>query len=101
MESRKNWMEYFRLVTPFLLILFGIIGWFIKEDVSRINLKLEDIDHKMFVHLTNDEMHSPRSLMVTKAEFLVYQSMRDKQMGDLKDIIYDIRKLLERHMEMK
>ena len=92
----NDWMKYLRLITPFILLLFGIIGWFIQQDISRINSKLDTIDSKMFVHLTNEELHMPRSLAVTKAEFLVYQNMRDKQMADIKDLVYEIRRILER-----
>ena len=99
MTSKKNgWMQYFRLITPFLLLLFAIIGWLVKEDLTRINEKLEAIDHKMFTHLTNDELHMPRSLTVSKAEFLVYQDMRDKQISDIKEAVCDIRKSVERVM---
>ncbi len=51
------------------------------------NLKncLKGKDEKLFKHLTNDEIHTPKSIVVSKAEFDIYQVFRDKQMSDLKD----------------
>jgi len=66
------------VITPFLLLVMTAIG-------GSINSRLTDIDNKMFKHLTNDELHCPRSLMVTKAEYNIYQTMRDRQMADIKD----------------
>ena len=77
-EEKKSWTEYFRIITPFLLLVLTAIG-------GSINSRLSDIDSKLFKHLTNDEMHSPRSIMVTKAEYSIYQTMRDRQMADIKE----------------
>jgi len=79
-NGKKSLSEIFRWITPSLLT----IGIFI---LSGISTRSKDIDDKLFRHLTNDEIHSPRSLVVTKPEFLIYQEMRDKQMDDLKDLI--------------
>lgn len=101
MSSDDNWMKYLRLITPGLVIMFGIIGWFVRNEVANINSKVNDIDSKIFVHLTNHDLHTPQSLIVTKAEFLVYQNMRDKQMADMKEIMVNIEKMMERHVEVK
>jgi hypothetical protein len=73
LESLRN------SVTP-VLITIGIfyLGG-IKSDISKI-------DDKLFRHLTNDEIHAPRTMVVNKSEFEIYQIMRDRQMTDLKDI---------------
>jgi hypothetical protein len=67
--------------------------------MGNIMRQLEDIDAKLFKHLTNDEMHCPRSITVTKPEFLIYQSMRDKQMDEMRNGINRIENLIERHVE--
>ena len=86
----KQWTEIFRLITPFFLIVITYIG-------GNINTRLTDIDTKLFKHLTDNEIHSLRNLIVTKPEFLIYQEMRDKQMNDLKDlIIFNNKNLKER-----
>ena len=59
--------------------------------LANINSKVEQIDDKLFRHLTNDEMHSPRSLFVTKAEFEIYQELRSRQVADIKDLVADMR----------
>jgi hypothetical protein len=87
-SSGKSWTEYLRLITPFLLLV--VTGY-----CSFISSKLTEIDDKLFKHLTNDELHAPRSLVVTKPEFLIYQTMRDKQMEDIKNAVLDMRCALE------
>lgn len=99
-----NWTEWFRLVTPFFLFILTILA-------STMTNKLSDIDNKLFKHLTNDEIHTPRSVVTTKAEFDIYQQFRDKQMTALADIqqqqlrdtkegFAKLSNLIERHMEL-
>lgn len=93
--SNVNWFQFITpiLVTICLFVLTNIYG-----DLNRLDSKVSKIDEKMFVHLTNDELHMPRSLAVTKAEFLVYQNMRDQQMSEIRKMSYDIKSLIEEHM---
>ena len=88
--------EYLRLVTPVLITVAIFM-------LSNISKKVEDIDVKLFRHLTNDEMHTVRSETVKKSEFEFYQKYREAQMADLKDLILDIRTHLsdERRMDKK
>ena len=86
-QNGKSCTEWFRIITPFLLFVLTIFA-------GAIQTKLTDIDTKMFRHLTNDEMHSPRSLMVSKAEFCIYQEMRSTQMADIKTDLQDIKRIL-------
>ena len=82
--NRFTWMEYLRLVTPFLLFI-------ITFTTTRLVFKLDDIDAKLFSHLTNDEIHAPRSMFVDKANFDLYQKMRDREMMALYDTVACIR----------
>jgi hypothetical protein len=100
-ERIKDKLEWLRLVTPILVT----IGIFLMTNIMR---QLEDIDAKLFKHLTNDEMHCPRSLTVMKPEFLIYQNMRDKQMDDMREglrrvenTVAHVADLMERHIEQK
>lgn len=78
--KKLHWTEYFRVITPFLLLIITYIG-------GDIGNKLKDIDNKMFVHLTNDEIHSPRTQTVSKSEYEMVQKMRDNQWATIcKDI---------------
>jgi hypothetical protein len=97
-KDRRSWTEYFRIITPFFLFILTLLA-------GSIQSKLNDIDTKLFKHLTNDEIHSPKSLVITKPEFLMYQAMRDLQIKDVKDCtietkqdVKDIKNLIEKHM---
>ena len=81
----KNSMEYFRLITPFMLAVITFIGWTMSTRLGQIDNHLISIDEKMFKHLTNDDLHTPRQSVVSKDEFTLYQTMRDRQMMDIKD----------------
>lgn len=75
-----SWMEYFRLVTPILLFLLGLYINTIKTDLGYIRADIADTKNQVFHHLTNDELHAPRSLVVLKPEWDIYQTMRTKEM---------------------
>jgi hypothetical protein len=79
-RGERSWMEVFRLITPFLLLVLSIIG-------ASINGRLTDIDTKLFRHLTNDELHAPRSLMVTKAEYEATQRGIESDVREIKDML--------------
>jgi hypothetical protein len=77
----------FRFITPILVTigLFMIAG--IKGDVEKI-------DAKLFTHLTNEELHTPRNLVVSQDAFTIYQTMRDKEILNIQEILKDIKELL-------
>ena len=77
-NSENKWVGWFRFITP---ILVTIALWLL----VAMDHKIDGIDDKLFKHLTNDEMHSPRSLTVGRAEFGLYQEMRQRQLVDIKD----------------
>lgn len=89
---KNGFGEWFRFITP-LLVTIGLYM------MSGINGKLSSIDDKLFKHLTNDEIHCPKSLVTTKAEFSIYQTMRDRQMADLKELNIEIKDLLLKHID--
>ena len=85
--KKIHWTEYFRIITPFLLLV--ITGY-----ASIINGRLCDIDNKLFEHLTNAELHFPRTQVVTKLEYDAIQRMRDKQWQLLELQLQDIKSLI-------
>jgi hypothetical protein len=89
-HNGRSWTEYFRVITPFLLLVITFIG-------GNINNRLADIENKIFRHLTNDEIHTPRTVVVEKGEFDLYQKMRDKQMDSMMDMIAEIKVLIKDH----
>jgi len=54
--------ESFRFITPILVTITLAI-------LSNLFLTVSKIDDKLFKHFTNEEIHVPRSTVVTKAEF--------------------------------
>lgn len=79
--------EMFRWITPiFLLVLSGLGS-------ITVN-KLNDIDDKLFKHLTNDELHSPRSVTTNKVEFALYREMVDGQYRQIIGEICEIKNYL-------
>jgi hypothetical protein len=86
--ENKHWTENFRIFTP---ILVTVACFMLGNLISTTN----KIDDKLFKHLTNDEIHAPRSTYVQKAEFDLYQKMRDKQMDSMECMIRDIRNLIK------
>ncbi len=100
-NNNRSWTEYFRIIAPFLLLLLTWIGSGINTNLSRLDAKIDNLDTKIFRHLTNEEIHIARNAVVDKNTFEIYQSMRDKQMCDLKEGINRIESLLMKHMEKK
>lgn len=97
--SDRHWTEKFK-VQPILLIVITAFLTYLIADFSNfkndIKFQLSNIENKIFTHLTNDEIHSPRSLVVMKPEFQMYQSMRDKQMVDMQCSMTRIERVLEK-----
>lgn len=91
MPENKSWTEYFRMITPFMLVVFTFVGWTVNQRMASlesrivsVDCKIDAVDTKLFKHLTNDEIHIPRTMIVGQEAFLTYQKMRDTQMNDMK-----------------
>lgn len=88
LKDRNNWFEWFRIITPIGIFVIGIwLNW-IRSDIQEIKTQL-------FHHLVNGELHTPRATIVNRDEFVIYQSMRDKQMSDIKECLSEIKKELK------
>ena len=80
-ENGKNGFSVnLRFLTPCLIT----IGIFLLGGIFN---KVNTIDDKLFKHLTNEEIHTPRSVAVSKAEFAIYQELRKSQMDDIKEMV--------------
>lgn len=86
-ENKIPFVEYLRLATPFLLLVLTSLSFMVNTRMEKIECKLESIDDKMFKHLTNDEIHTPKSIAFTKAEFMIYSTAIDKQMTDTREML--------------
>jgi hypothetical protein len=87
-NGRKSITEYFRWLTPILIT----VGVFL---LGNIQSTVKGIDDKLFKHLTNDEIHTPKSVVVTRPEFNIYQEMRNKEMENLRLGICEIKDMLK------
>ncbi len=93
-NGNRRLSEVFRWLTPILLTTNIAI-------LSSINTTVSKLDDKVFKHMTNDEIHAPRSNYVNKSEFDLYQKFRDNQMARIDNSITEIRDMLREHMKGK
>jgi len=80
-----DWKSYASIINA----CFGAVVLII---VSSTSGTINEIKQELFHHLTNSDMHTPRSViedqMKTKAsseQFTIYQTMRDRQFSDLRE----------------
>jgi len=88
-NGKKSWTENFRIFTPILVTISIFLLGAILSTMNRI-------DENLFKHLTNDEIHTPRAVVITRAEFDIYQNFRNKQNDDLKSSLCRIEDLLSK-----
>ncbi len=85
MQNSAGWTKY---ITPVLVTIALFMLGTIMAQVSRI-------DEKLFHHLANDEIHMPRSLYVSKAEFDIQSRFIEKENDRIIRAIDDLRKDLK------
>lgn len=109
-QCNKSWTEYFRVITPFLLLILTWLSSSITARIDKMDNKIDSLDNKIYHHMTNDEIHTPKDIVITRPEFLIYQELRSKEMNTLKDMLIDndkrnvaginkIYDILEKHRE--
>jgi len=81
MENSAGWIKY---ITPVLVTIALFMLGTIMAQVSRI-------DEKLFHHLSNDEIHMPRSFYVSKAEFDIQSRFIEKENDRIIKAIDDLR----------
>ena len=82
----KNWWEYLRFITPLLLTIALFM-------IGSINGEIEDLNNKIFVHLTNDDIHVTREYIVSKAEFDLLARVREGQFAKIESALAELRVL--------
>ena len=98
-ENGKSWVEYVHLSTPYIVIGLSLFVATIKTDIARVEKGQDEARLEIAHHLQNSGIHIPRETVVSKDEFCLYQTMRDRQMTDIKDELSEIKKLLNEHMK--
>lgn len=69
-------VEWFRFITPVLVTVAITM-------VGGLRADIKEIDSKMFSHLTNEDLHTPRSRIASQAEFTLYREYTDKKLDAL------------------
>jgi hypothetical protein len=113
-KNGRSWTEYFRVITPFLLVVVTWIGGSINKNIDRLDTKVESVstflsqkidclDGKVFQHLTNDEIHTPRNIVILRQEAEALMKQRDVQFkqvdttfSEIKDQLREIRLSLDK-----
>ncbi len=78
---KEGWTKY---ITPVLVTIAIFMLGNIMTQVGRV-------DDKLFHHLANDEIHMPRSLFVSKAEFDLHSKFSDKETERILKAIDELR----------
>jgi hypothetical protein len=81
MRNDGSWTKY---ITPVLVTIAIFMLGNIMAQVGRV-------DDKLFHHLANDEIHMPRSLYVSKAEFDLQSRFIEKENDRIIKAIDDLR----------
>ncbi len=85
MQNGGGWTKF---ITPVLVTIAIFMLGSIMAQVNRI-------DEKLFHHLANDEIHMPRSLYVSKAEFEMQSRFIEKENDRIIKAIDDLRRDLK------
>jgi hypothetical protein len=99
-----------QISVPVLIFVLGVYIHQVDNNITAVKSDAKTNYELVFKHLTNDEIHTPKSISLTRPEFAIYQQFRDKQMTDLaniqiqqsrdmKDGFDKLYKLVERHIE--
>lgn len=80
-----NWTKF---ITPILVTIAIFMLGVVMAQVNRI-------DEKLFHHLANDEIHMPRSLYVSKAEFEMQGRFIEKENDRIIKAIDELRRDLK------
>jgi len=73
-----------------LLSLFITTG--LRTDISQIRGKIDAVDSKLFVHLTNHELHVPRASIVSKEEYELYRYTSEKSLEQIAKTVESLKK---------
>lgn len=59
-----------------------------------IFFQMNSIGDRVSRHLENAQIHIPRETVVSRDEFLIYQTMRDRQVSDIKNAMCRIEDMI-------
>ena len=76
--------SYLRFITPVLITISLFM-------IGSMMAQMSKMDDKIFQHLTNEEIHAPRSFYVTKSEFDLINRVRESQFMKIETGISELR----------
>lgn len=79
--DRSNWVKY---ITPVLVTIAIFM-------LGNLTVQIGHVEDKLFHHLSNDEIHMPRSQYVTKAEFDLHSKFSEKETDRILKAIDELR----------
>lgn len=91
MLHNENRFDFFKLITPILVTISIVFINLLSNRIDKLDKKIEEIDNKLFVHLTNHEIHTPRGCIVDQEVFKLhcqYEEERFKAVIDYLNQIY-------------
>ena len=86
----KAWTEYFRAITPILLLTLNVLAGVLITNQNEIKFTVASLDSKVFHHLTNEELHILREQAVTQKEFNMYLKYTTDQYDKLYQAVCDL-----------
>ena len=108
-KNKKEWLwlRYLQVVVPVFLFIISVyisqinsnindVKADVKDYKTETNKKIDGYSSQVFTHLTNDEMHCPRSMVVSKVEFNMYRDMIQTQSNNLIIRINEVKNILEK-----
>jgi hypothetical protein len=97
-RTSKSWLEYLRVITPVGIFVLTVYVNMMNATIMGVKSEVTEMRAELLHHLTNSDLHMPRSTVTSKDEFTIYQNMRDKQMLDIRDSMYRVENLLQKHI---
>lgn len=107
--SQRPWVSALQIIVTVGVFVIGVYIRQVDTSIGNVRTDLASFKSEastasqrnfdmMFKHFTNDELHAPRSLVVMKPEFAIYQELRNEQVKELRDGQIRIQNLLEKHL---
>lgn len=96
-SDMNDWREWIRLLTPVGIFVIGLYIAQVNGNITDVKEAIAKVQEQLFHHLTNDDIHTPKNIVVSQAEFKVYQEMRATQMETLSLGITELKELLREH----
>lgn len=93
-DNKREWLGY---VSPILTVILGFYLSSVEKEITQVSQEIREVRGEISHHLQNSELHIPRATIVNRDEWMIYQTMRDKQMGDIKDRLGELKIMLDEH----